>query len=91
MAHITARHLGIIFLLTCFTSQVVSQTTLSANSTLSPVKNQTFFNGTMATSTYGGTLNVTTAPAGVAYQLRPSALFVVISGAMATSLLHYCC
>ncbi|KAL7827762.1 hypothetical protein AOLI_G00309140 [Acnodon oligacanthus] len=93
MPQITTVHLAAIFLLTCLTAQVVSQTTSSANSTMSPMSNQTVNtnNGTMATSTYVGPMNTTTAPAGTAYQLQSSALFVVISGTIATMLVHYCC
>ncbi|KAL7882968.1 hypothetical protein SRHO_G00006260 [Serrasalmus rhombeus] len=93
MPRITTAHLATIFLLTCLTAQVVSQTTSSANSTLSPMSNQTVntYNGTMATSTYVGPMNTTTAPAGTAYQSQSCALFVVISGTIATMLVHYCC
>ncbi|KAL6459697.1 hypothetical protein MHYP_G00314560 [Metynnis hypsauchen] len=90
MPRITTVHLATVFLLTCLTAQVVSQTT---DSTMSPMSNQTVntYNGTMATSTYVGPMNTTTAPAGTAFQLRSSALFVVISGTIATMLVHYCC
>ncbi|KAG7320159.1 hypothetical protein KOW79_016012 [Hemibagrus wyckioides] len=84
MAHITAVHLGLIFFLTCLTTQVVSQSTLSPNMTAA---NHTVshVNSTMATN------RTTTTPAGAAYQLQSSSVFVLISGTISTILIHHRC
>ncbi|KAF4079483.1 hypothetical protein AMELA_G00178590 [Ameiurus melas] len=84
MAHITVVHLGFLFFLTCLTTQVVSQSTMSPNITAA---NQTVSN---VNSTAATTRTATTL-AGTAYQLQSSVVFVLISGTISTMLIRHRC